>query len=90
MDGFRGRSWQLAVFPSANAFGFNTYPPRGDGQATRREGYMFEASAVLPTDFPLLQQAHVRNRREGEAGKLPAYFGRSKWSTASCKLLCPA
>jgi hypothetical protein len=90
LDGFRGRCRQSAVFPSGNALGFNTYPPRDDGQATRKEGYMFEASAVLPTDFPLLQPVHVRNRREGEAGKLPAYFRRSKRSTASCKLLCPA
>ncbi len=120
LDGFWGHCWQSALFPSGKAFGFNTYPPRGDGQATYNEGYIFDGSgkltaaravvipwldrlqssgdnvsfvlettdgnvsvegrtfintrsvnkgsAVLPPDFPVVQQAHARYHWAGEEG----------------------
>jgi hypothetical protein len=120
LDGFWGHCWQSALFPSGKAFGFNTYPPRGDGQATYNEGYVFDGSgelkaaravaipwldqlqssgdnvsfvlettdgnvsvegttfintrsvnkgsAVLPPDFPVVQQAHARYHWAGEEG----------------------
>ena len=118
LAGFWGHCWQSAVFPSGKAFGFNTYPPRNDGQPTYNEGYVFDGrgelqaaravtvpwldrlqtsgddvsfvlataagevcvegvtfintrsvnkgSAVLPADFPIVQQAHARYRWDGE------------------------
>lgn len=118
LEGFWGHCWQSAVFPSGRAFGFNTYPPRGDGQPTYNEGYIFDGSgvlqaaravkipwldrlqtggddvsfaletaggevtiegttfintrsvnkgsAVLPADFPIVQQAHARYCWDGE------------------------
>jgi len=118
LEGFWGHCWQSAVFPSGKAFGYNTFPPRGDGQATLNEGYVFDGSgvlqaaraveipwldrlqtsgddvscvlettegrvaiegatfintrsvhkgtAVLPDDFPIVQQAHARYRWDGE------------------------
>jgi hypothetical protein len=116
-EGFWGHCWQSAVFPSGRAFGYNTYPPRADGQPTYNEGYIFDGdgklkparavqipwlnrlvphgddvsfvlqtadglvsiqgetfvntrsrgSAVLPPDFPIVQQAHARYQWDGEA-----------------------
>lgn len=117
LDGFWGHCWQSAVFPSGRAFGFNTYPPKSDGQPTYNEGYIFDGtsliparaiqipwldrlqehgddvsfvletadgtvaiegetfintrsvnkgSAVLPPDFPIVQQAHARYRWNDE------------------------
>lgn len=117
LEGFWGHCWQSAVFPSGRAFGFNTYPPKGDGEPTYNEGYIFDGtsliparavqipwldrlqdrgddvsfvletadgdvavegetfintrsvnkgSAVLPPDFPIVQQAHARYRWDGE------------------------
>jgi hypothetical protein len=115
-EGFWGHCWQSAVFPSGRAFGYNTFPPRADGQPTYNEGYIFDGdgtlkparavqipwlsrlvprgddvpfvletadglvsiqgetfvntrsrgSAVLPPDFPIVQQAHARYRWDGE------------------------
>jgi len=109
-EGFWGHCWQSALFPSGKAFGYNTYPPRPDGQPSFNEGYIFDGSgtlrparavqipwmkrllpggedvplvletdagrvtiqgtsfvntrsrgsAILPADFPIVQQAHVR------------------------------
>lgn len=118
LAGFAGHCWQSAVFPSGKAFGFNTYPPRSDGEPSYNEGYIFDGSgelkvaradvvpwldrlqtsgdnvsfvletaqgavsvegvtfintrsvnkgsAVLPPDFPIVQQAHARYRWDGE------------------------
>lgn len=118
LEGFWGHCWQSAVFPSGKAFGYNTYPPKADGEPTYNEGYIFDGSgalqparaivipwlerlhtagdnvscvletaggtvaiagttfintrsvnkgsAVLPPDFPIVQQAHARFRWDGE------------------------
>ena len=47
LKGFWGHCWQSAVFPSGKAFGFNTFPPRGDGKPTYNEGYIFDGSGKL-------------------------------------------
>ncbi len=114
LEGFNGHCWQSAVFPGGKAFGFNTYPDRGDGTPAYNEGFVFDGSgelqparvveipwldrlqprgddvsfvletaagkvtvqgstfintrsvnkgsAVLPPDFPIVQQAHARYR----------------------------
>src|SRR5215468_4773913 len=41
LAGFWGHCWQSALFPSGKAFGYMAYPPRGDGQPTFNEGYLF-------------------------------------------------
>ncbi|WP_317930455.1 hypothetical protein [Halioxenophilus sp. WMMB6] len=46
-EGFWGHCWQSAVFPSGKAFGFNTFPPRQDGEPSYNEGYVFNGSGVL-------------------------------------------
>ncbi|WP_206046859.1 hypothetical protein [Mangrovimicrobium sediminis] len=46
-EGFWGHCWQSAVFPSGKAFGFNTFPPREDGEPSYNEGYVFDGSGVL-------------------------------------------
>ncbi len=46
-EGFWGHCWQSAVFPSGRAFGFNTFPPRDDGEPSYNEGYVFDGSGVL-------------------------------------------
>jgi hypothetical protein len=45
--GFWGHCWASAIFPSGKAFGFNTFPPRGDGSPTFNEGFIFDGSGVL-------------------------------------------
>ncbi len=47
LRGFWGHCWQSAVFPGGKAFGFNTFPPKGDGTPTYNEGYVFDGSGVL-------------------------------------------
>jgi hypothetical protein len=115
-EGFWGHCWQSALFPSGQAFGYNTYPPRPDGKPSYNEGYVFDGrgklrparavqipwltqlvpsggdvslvleteeglvtiqgetfvntrsrgSAILPPDFPIVEQAHARYRWDGE------------------------
>ena len=46
-DGFWGHCWLSALMPSGKAFGVNTFPPRGDGQPTFNEGFIFDGSGEL-------------------------------------------
>jgi hypothetical protein len=133
LEGFWGHCWQSAVFPSGKAFGYNTYPPRDDGEPSYNEGFIFDGhsvlqparaiaipwlerlqthgddvscvletaggmikiagttfintrsvnkgSAVLPPDFPIVQQAHARFVWDGEES-----CGMTERSTPSSKL----
>jgi hypothetical protein len=47
LAGFWGHCWQSALFPSGRAFGYIAYPPRGDGQPTFNEGYLFDGDGDL-------------------------------------------
>ncbi|MGE3692915.1 MAG: hypothetical protein AB7F98_16190 [Novosphingobium sp.] len=46
-EGFWGHCWVSAIFPSGKGFGVNTFPPRGDGEATFNEGFIFDGSGEL-------------------------------------------
>jgi hypothetical protein len=46
-EGFWGHCWMSAIFPSGKGFGVNTFPPRGDGEATFNEGFIFDGSGAL-------------------------------------------
>ncbi len=59
-EGFTGHSWQSALFPSGKAFGYNSYPPRDDGQQNYVEGYVFDGDGALrparPVEMPWLRK----------------------------------
>lgn len=44
---FWGHCWQSALFPSGKAFGYIAYPPRGDGEPTFNEGFVYEGEGDL-------------------------------------------
>lgn len=44
---FWGHCWQSALFPSGKAFGYIAYPPRGDGEPTFNEGFVYEGDGEL-------------------------------------------
>lgn len=46
-QGFWGHCWQSAIFPSGRAFGFNSFPPQGDGKPSYNEGYVFDGEGRL-------------------------------------------
>ena len=48
LEGFRGHCWQSALFPDGRAFGFITYPPRGDGSPSYNEGYVYQDGRMFP------------------------------------------
>jgi hypothetical protein len=45
---FRGHCWQSALFPDGRAFGFITYPPKGDGSEPYNGGYIFQDGKMFP------------------------------------------
>lgn len=42
LGGFRGHTWQSAVFPDGRGFGYIAYPPNEDGSPSFNDGYVFE------------------------------------------------
>lgn len=62
LAGFRGHTWQAAVFPDGRSFGYIAYPPREDGTAYA-EGYVFidgKMYPAVPKVIPWLRRI-VRN-----------------------------
>jgi len=55
---FRGHVWQSALFPDGRAFGFITYPPKGDGSEPFTDGYVYQDGKMYParaTGIPWLR-----------------------------------
>lgn len=48
LAGFRGHTWQSAVFPDGRAFGSLAYPPREDGSEGHNEAYVYQDGRFYP------------------------------------------
>ncbi|MET0238366.1 MAG: hypothetical protein ABW184_00580 [Sphingobium sp.] len=48
LAGFRGHTWQSAVFPDGRAFGSLAYPPREDGSDGHNDAYLFQDGRFYP------------------------------------------
>lgn len=48
LAGFRGHTWQSAVFPDGRAFGSLAYPPRDDGSEGHNEAYVYQDGRFYP------------------------------------------
>lgn len=48
LAGFRGHTWQSAVFPNGNAFGSIAYPPRDDGSEGHNDAFVYQDGRFYP------------------------------------------
>ena len=63
-EGFWGHCWQSALFPSGKGFGFNTFPPRGDGTPNFAEGFVSLGDGTMkparPVEVPWMKSLTPR------------------------------
>ncbi|MCE7795451.1 hypothetical protein LWE61_02645 [Sphingobium sufflavum] len=48
LAGFRGHTWQSAVFPNGDGFGSLAYPPRDDGSEGHNDAYVYKDGRFYP------------------------------------------
>ncbi|HEX7852733.1 MAG TPA: hypothetical protein VF503_03470 [Sphingobium sp.] len=54
LAGFRGHTWQSAVFPDGRAFGSLAYPPREDGSEGHNDAYVYQDGRFYPAKLKVV------------------------------------